>query len=205
MAWLFKGKGKKKENKQMEQSIDSASQNSLKNIQILEQKISYNEKLIEQDIANAKAFKKAGNLKKARECMMKKKMREKYIDNWTKMKFNLETQLSMIPEAEISSKVFNIYKENMQIISDQFNNYNVEDFQDEIDKMKNQQDEITDITDAIANADFGLFMDEDEIEQEFNDLDCEQETQPAQMPNYNSNQSNNENHELNALLRLHAC
>lgn len=45
--------------------------------------------------------------------------------------------------------------------------------------MKIKQDEISDITDSISNADFCLFMDEDEIEQEFNDLDCEQETQPV--------------------------
>ena len=45
--------------------------------------------------------------------MMKKKMREKYIDNWTNMKFNLETQFSMLLEAEIRAKIFNTSKDNM--------------------------------------------------------------------------------------------
>ena len=135
MAWLFKGKGKKIEKKLKEKS-DAAVENTMATIHILEQKISYNEKLIEQDL------KKNGKLKKARESIKKKKIREMNIEKWNKMKFNLEVQLNMIPEAEMNTKVFNLYKDNMQVIMSQFKTDNIEKIEEEIDYMMDQQDEM---------------------------------------------------------------
>lgn len=204
MAWLFKGKGKKIEKKLKEKS-DAAVENTMATIHILEQKISYNEKLIEQDLADAKAFKKNGNLKKARESIKKKKIREMNIEKWNKMKFNLEVQLNMIPEAEMNTKVFNLYKDNMQVIMSQFKTDNIEKIEEEIDYMMDQQDEINEITNTIANVDFCLGIDECEIDQEFDELGCEQEVYQTQILSCKADQSNKDNQQLDTLLGLNAC
>lgn len=181
MAWLF-GKGKKKEKKPQTPTIEQNSENLSKTIEDIKKKIEYEDKKAQQELQKAIAFKKQGNDKKAKECLKRKKIIDMNNEKLDKMRLNLENQQLQIQSAETTAKVFEAYKQNNQVMKDQFKGYDVDQIQDTLDDMADQQQSFNEITDAIAGANFGPDIDEDEIDDELAALDVDAEDDAVAAP-----------------------
>lgn len=178
MAWLF-GKGKKKDKKKQEPTVEQVTENNAKTIKDLETKIEYEEKKAQIELKNAIMYKKQGNDKKAKECLKRKKIIETQNAKRIQMKDNLLYQQNQIQDAEMTSKVFESYKQSNQAMKNQFKGYDVDQIQDTLDEMQDQQQSFNEITDAIASTNFGPDVDEDEIDDELANLEVEDELEVA--------------------------
>ena len=106
------------------------------------------------------------------------------VEKLEQMRTNLDYQQTQIQNAEMTSKVFEAYKQSNQAMKDQFKGYDVDQIQDTLDEMQDQQQSFNEITDAIAGTNFGPDVDEDELDDELAnlevDVDDTAEAAPAQ-------------------------
>lgn len=183
MAKLFRKKKQEQQQPTLEQAVD----NSANTLNLLEKKINYYEQLSNEQLQNAKIYKKQGKLNLAKQCLKKRKMYEMYIEKMNGMANNLEVQQAQISQAEMTSKVFQAYVSNDQVLKQMFNGMSYDEVQDQIDDIMDTQQEMQEITDAIAGLQIGPTVDEDEIEDEFNQLDNYYGESNSQASNANYN------------------
>lgn len=174
MAWLF-GKGKKKQKKQEAPTIEENSEKLSKTIEDLKKKNEYDQARANELLRQAIAFKKQGNDKKAKDCLKKKKLIEMNMAKIEQMQTNLEAQQMQIQNAETTSKVFEAYKQNNEVMKNQFKGYDIDQIQDTLDEIQDNQESFNEITDAIAGSNFGPQLDDDELEDELANLDIDQD------------------------------
>ena len=91
------------------------------------------------------------------------------------MQTNLEAQQMQIQNAETTSKVFEAYKQNNEVMKNQFKGYDIDQIQDTLDEIQDNQESFNEITDAIAGSNFGPQLDDDELEDELANLDIDQD------------------------------
>lgn len=176
MAWLF-GKGKKKQKKQEAPTIEENSEKLSKTIEDLKKKNEYDQARANELLRQAVAYKKQGNDKKAKDCLKKKKLIEMNMAKIEQMQTNLEAQQMQIQNAETTSKVFEAYKQNNEVMKNQFKGYDIDQIQDTLDEIQDNQESFNEITDAIAGSNFGPQLDDDELEDELANLDIDQDVE----------------------------
>ncbi|OHT14026.1 Charged multivesicular body protein 4a [Tritrichomonas foetus] len=170
MSWLF-GKGKKKP---QTDTPEMASEKLTKTIEDLQKRDDFFTKRINDETLNAKKFLKAGNRKKAAECIKRKKNLEAQQTKIMQMINNLETQKMQIQNAAINAQVFEQYLNTNTVIKNQFKDLDPDKIADAIDDMEETQATMDEISDALTRP-MGPQVDEDEIDDELLALEGELE------------------------------
>ena len=139
-----------------------------KQVEMLEKKESLLEVKCENEVTNAKKFMTQKNKKKALECLKRKKLLEKNMNSLFGMKFNLETQINALEQANTSKNILDSIKNSNEILKK--HKVDVDDVEDLKDDLVEQIEEMEEVSSILAEP-IHNDIDEDELLEELEDLD----------------------------------
>jgi charged multivesicular body protein 4 len=175
--WFF-GKKKKEEPINPEQRYESVA----KMVEELDKKINYQRAEIAKWRADARRMALAKNRTGAMNCLKRAKIREAQIERNEGMKFNLETQLDSIQDAETNVKVFQEFRQNLKVIEDQAKRVNCDQVEEVIDNIGEHMETLNETSEILSQA-IGpaAAFDAEELDQELDQMLADDPMQEASM------------------------
>lgn len=170
MLSLF-GKKKSKESKapSMQQSVGEMRGAA----ELLDKRNAHIEKQMAACLAKAKLKSKNKDKKGALFELKRKKLFEKQIEQNDNKKMALETQIMALESAASNQVIFQAMQSGKNAMNAELKRNNVEDVEEAIEDIHETMEQANEVNEALANANFGPEVDEEDLDDELADLEAE--------------------------------
>lgn len=139
-------------------------------IEILEKKISLNERKAAVELEKAKEYNSKGNKAFALQCMKRKKQLEEQITGAYAQMSNLETMRSKLQESAMLKQVMQATRAGANRLEQDNKEMNAEQIEEEREKIQDIMDQQKAVAEALSQPLDGDVVDEDELLGELDDL-----------------------------------
>jgi len=139
-------------------------------LNMLEKKEVYLQSKMDNEVALAKKYMAAKDKQGAMRCLKKKKLMEAQINKLSGARMTIEVQVAAIEAAELNVITMKTMNEGAQTLRSLHNNMTIDDVDKTMDRVRDQMDLASEISDALAEP-LGPQFDEDELLQELEDLE----------------------------------
>eukprot|EP00744_Colponema_vietnamica_P005830 GILI01008501.1.p1 GENE.GILI01008501.1~~GILI01008501.1.p1 ORF type:complete len:254 (-),score=83.80 GILI01008501.1:126-887(-) len=139
-------------------------------IEILEKKISLNEKKVGVELQKAKEYNAKGNKAFALQCMKRKKQMEEQITSAYAQMSNLETMRTKLQESALLKQVLEATKAGAKRLEQDNKELNADQIEDERERIQEIISDQKAVADALSQPLDGDVVDEDELMGELDEL-----------------------------------